>query len=131
MATGNAIIVKPSEVTPLSLLKVAEYASEVGFPAGVINVLPGLGGDAGRAIAEHPDIGKVSFTGSTLTGRKIMEAAAKSNLKRVTLELGGKSPSIIFDDADLEQTIKWAIAGVLCVFPVCLAESSYSSTWIA
>ena len=113
LATGNTVVIKPSEVTPLSTLKLAEFVSEAGVPPGVVNVVPGLGSVAGQAITEHPEIGKVSFTGSTLTGRKIMEAAAKSNLKRVTLELGGKSPTIIFDDADLEQAIKWAIAGVL------------------
>lgn len=119
LACGNAIILKPSEVTPLSVLKLAELTHEAGFPPGVVNVLPGLGQIAGQAISEHPGIGKVSFTGSTLVGRKIMEAAAKTNLKRVTLELGGKNPTIVFDDADLEQAIKWSIGGILCVCNVC------------
>lgn len=113
LACGNAIILKPSELTPLSALKFAELAHEAGFPPGVINVLPGLGSVAGQAISEHPGIGKIAFTGSTLVGRKIMETSAKTNLKRVSLELGGKSPAIIFDDADLGQAIKWAIGGIL------------------
>lgn len=113
LATGNAIVLKPSELTPLTALKFAELAQEAGFPPGVVNVLPGLGGVTGQALAEHKEVGKIAFTGSTLVGRKIMETASKTNLKRVTLELGGKSPTIIFDDADLEQAIKWTIAGVL------------------
>ena len=118
LATGNTIILKPSELTPLSALKFAEFAQEAGFPPGVVNVLPGHGRIAGQAISEHPGIGKVGFTGSTLVGRKIMEAAARTNLKRVSLELGGKSPTIIFDDADLEQAVKWAIGGILYVLHV-------------
>lgn len=113
LATGNTVILKPSEVTPLSTLKLADLIKEAGFPPGVVNVLPGYGSVVGQAIVEHPEIMKVSFTGSTLTGRKIMETAAKSNLKRVTLELGGKSPNIVFDDADLEQAIKWTSMGIL------------------
>ena len=113
LATGNAIILKPSELTPLTALKFAQLAHEAGFPAGVVNVIPGYGRTAGQALAEHPDVGKIGFTGSTIVGRKIMETAAKTNLKRVSLELGGKSPSIIFDDANLEQSIKWAIGGIL------------------
>ncbi|KAJ3555132.1 hypothetical protein NM688_g2743 [Phlebia brevispora] len=112
LATGNTIILKPSELTPLSALKFAELASQAGFPPGVINVVPGYGSTAGQAISEHPLIRKVSFTGSTLTGRKIMEAAAKTNMKRVTLELGGKNPNIVFDDADLAQAVKWSTLGI-------------------
>ncbi|KAG8221418.1 aldehyde dehydrogenase domain-containing protein [Butyriboletus roseoflavus] len=112
LATGNTIILKPSELTPLSALLFTTLIEEAGFPPGVINIVNGYGATAGQAISEHPIIGKVAFTGSTLTGRKIMEAAAKSNLKPVTLELGGKSPNIIFDDADLEQAVKWAIHGI-------------------
>ncbi|PSS37837.1 hypothetical protein PHLCEN_2v305 [Hermanssonia centrifuga] len=112
LACGNAIILKPSEMTPLTALKVAELSVEAGFPPGVINVLPGYGSVAGQALTEHPKVGKISFTGSTLVGRKIMETAARTNLKRVTLELGGKSPSIIFDDADLDQAVKWASMGI-------------------
>jgi aldehyde dehydrogenase (NAD+) len=86
---------------------------EAGFPPGVFNLLTGYGPTAGAAISSHMKIEKVAFTGSTLVGRKIMEAAAKSNLKRVTLELGGKSPNIIFDDADLDQAVNWASHGLL------------------
>ncbi|KAH7890612.1 aldehyde dehydrogenase domain-containing protein [Phlebopus sp. FC_14] len=112
LATGNTVVLKPSELTPLSALLFSTLISEAGFPPGVINIVNGYGSTAGQAISEHPIIGKVAFTGSTLTGRKIMEAAAKSNLKPVTLELGGKSPTIVFDDADLEQAVKWAIHGI-------------------
>ena len=113
LATGNAVVVKPSEATSLSILRFAELVAEAGFPAGVFNVVPGLGAVAGQALTEHPDVGKVSFTGSTAVGRRIMEVSSKTNLKRVTLELGGKSPTIIFDDANLEQAIKWAAGGAL------------------
>ena len=85
---------------------------EAGFPPGVVNIVNGYGPTAGAAIAEHPDIEKVAFTGSTLIGRHIMTAAAKTNLKKVTLELGGKSPNIIFDDADIDQAVAWASHGV-------------------
>jgi aldehyde dehydrogenase (NAD+) len=86
---------------------------EAGFPPGVLNLVTGYGQTVGNAISSHMKIGKVAFTGSTLVGRKIMEAAAKSNLKPVTLELGGKSPNIIFDDADLDQTVNWTAHGIL------------------
>lgn len=113
LATGNCIVLKPSELTPLAALKLAELANAAGFPPGVFNVVTGYGATAGQALVEHLHVGKVAFTGSTLVGRKVMETAARSNLKRVTLELGGKSPVIIFDDADLEQAIKWATLGAL------------------
>ena len=112
LATGNTIVMKPSEVTPLTALIVADMMREVGFPPGVFNVVVGYGNTVGQAISEHHGIQKVAFTGSTIVGRKVMEAAAKSNLKNVTLELGGKSPNIIFNDADLEQSINWAAHGV-------------------
>ncbi|KAJ7150506.1 aldehyde dehydrogenase [Mycena crocata] len=112
LATGNAIILKPSEFTPLTALRMAALFQEAGFPAGVVNILVGYGPTVGQAIAEHMDIQKVAFTGSTLVGRKIMAAAAQSNLKNVTLELGGKSPNIIFDDADLDQAVNWAAHGI-------------------
>ncbi|KAF7325153.1 Aldehyde dehydrogenase [Mycena kentingensis (nom. inval.)] len=108
LATGNCIVLKPSEMTPLSALKFCDLVTEAGFPPGVVNIINGYGTTVGAAIAEHMDIGKVAFTGSTLVGRKVMEAAARTNLKVVTLELGGKSPSIVFDDCNLEETIKWA-----------------------
>lgn len=88
-------------------------AVEAGVPPGVLNILTGYGNTVGVAISQHMDIQKVAFTGSTIVGRKILEASAKSNLKNVTLELGGKSPNIIFDDADLEQAVNWAAFGIL------------------
>jgi len=112
LATGNTIVMKPSELTPLTALRMGELIIEAGFPPGVVNIVIGYGHTVGAAIAEHMDIDKVSFTGSTLTGRKVMAAAASSNLKPVTLELGGKSPNIIFDDADLEQAVNWASHGI-------------------
>ncbi|KAF7320219.1 Aldehyde dehydrogenase [Mycena kentingensis (nom. inval.)] len=112
LATGNTIILKPSEFTPLTALKMCSLIKEAGFPDGVVNVLVGYGQTVGQAISEHMGIEKVAFTGSTLVGRKVMEAAAKSNLKNVTLELGGKSPNIVFDDADLEQAVNWSAHGI-------------------
>ncbi|KXN93302.1 Aldehyde dehydrogenase [Leucoagaricus sp. SymC.cos] len=112
LATGNTVVLKPSEMTPLSALRIADLANEAGFPPGVINIVNGYGAAAGSAIAAHPKIQKVAFTGSTLTGRKILKASSETNLKVVTLELGGKSPTIVFDDANLEQTLKWAAAGI-------------------
>jgi len=112
LATGNSIVLKPSEFTPLTALIVAELVQQAGFPPGVLNVVTGYGNTVGQAITEHMGIEKVAFTGSTLVGRKVMEAAAKSNLKNVTLELGGKSPNIIFDDANLDQAVNWAAHGV-------------------
>jgi aldehyde dehydrogenase (NAD+) len=106
LATGCTIVLKPAEQTPLSALRVAELAMEAGFPEGVINVVPGFGETAGAAVAEHYDIDKVAFTGSTEVGKLIMQAAARTNLKRVTLELGGKSPNIIFADSDLDAAIE-------------------------
>src|SRR5579864_9103597 len=108
LATGNTIVMKPAEQTPLTALRIGELIVEAGFPEGVVNILPGYGPTAGAAIAWHHGIDKVAFTGSTEVGHLIMEAAAKSNLKRVTLELGGKSPNIVFADADLDQAIEGA-----------------------
>ncbi|KAJ7606683.1 aldehyde dehydrogenase domain-containing protein [Roridomyces roridus] len=112
LATGNAIVIKPSEFTPMTALRMCELINEAGFPKGVVNVLVGYGHTVGQTISEHMDIQKVAFTGSTLVGRKVMAAAAATNLKNVTLELGGKSPNIIFDDADLEQAVNWAAHGI-------------------
>ncbi|OJA09451.1 hypothetical protein AZE42_02624 [Rhizopogon vesiculosus] len=112
LAAGNTIVLKPSELTPLTALRLCPLLVEAGFPDGVINIVSGYGSIAGQAISENMIIEKVAFTGSTLVGRKVMEAAAKSNLKKVTLELGGKSPSIIFDDVDLEQAVKWVGHGI-------------------
>lgn len=111
LAAGNTIVMKPAEITPLTSLRIAELMAEVGLPDGVVNMLPGLGAEAGQAIAEHPDIAKVAFTGSTATGRRIVQASA-GNLKKVQLELGGKGPNIVFDDADLTAAVNgsaWAI----------------------
>jgi aldehyde dehydrogenase (NAD+) len=112
LATGNTVLMKPAEQTPLSALCIGELILEAGFPAGVVNILPGFGPTAGAAIARHMDIDKVAFTGSTEVGRLIMEAAAKSNLKPVTLELGGKSPNIIFEDVDLDEAVEGAHMGL-------------------
>ena len=100
-------------MTPLSALRVCMMVEEAGFPPGVLNVVTGYGTTVGAAISSHMKIDKVAFTGSTAVGRKIMEAAARSNLKNVTLELGGKSPNIIFNDADLDQAVNWAAHGIL------------------
>jgi betaine-aldehyde dehydrogenase len=111
LAAGNTIVMKPAEVTPLSSLKIAELMREAGLPDGVVNMVPGLGAVAGQAIAEHPGIHKIAFTGSTATGRKIVQASA-GNLKKVQLELGGKGPNIVFDDANLVAAVNgsaWAI----------------------
>ncbi|HEY2584444.1 MAG TPA: aldehyde dehydrogenase family protein [Tepidisphaeraceae bacterium] len=108
LAMGCTVVLKPAEQTPLSVLRVGELAMEAGFPEGVINIIPGYGETAGAAVAEHNDIDKVAFTWSTEVGKLIMQAAARSNLKRVTLELGGKSPNIVFADADLDQAVEGA-----------------------
>ncbi|TDL29623.1 aldehyde dehydrogenase [Rickenella mellea] len=112
LATGCTIVMKPSEITPLTALKLSELVKEAGFPPGVVNTVPSLGHIGGAALAVHSDVDKVAFTGSTVTGRKIMESAAKSNLKKVSLELGGKSPHLIFESADLEQAANWAALGI-------------------
>ena len=104
LAAGNTVVMKPSELTPLSTLRIAELALEVGFPPGVLNVVPGYGHTAGARIAEHPDIGKVAFTGSTTTGRSIVKASA-GNLKKLQLELGGKGPNIVFEDANIPAAV--------------------------
>lgn len=108
LATGNTVVLKTAEQTPLSALRIGELIIEAGFPPGVVNILSGYGPTAGAAISHHMDIDKVAFTGSTEVGHLIMEAAAKSNLKRVTLELGGKSPNIVFADADMNAAIAGA-----------------------
>lgn len=112
LATGNTVVLKTAEQTPLSGLVFAQLVKEAGFPPGVVNIISGFGKTAGAAISSHMGIDKVAFTGSTLVGRSIMKAAASSNLKKVTLELGGKSPNIVFNDADIEQTISWVNFGI-------------------
>ncbi|XP_028804948.1 aldehyde dehydrogenase family 2 member C4-like [Neltuma alba] len=113
LAAGCTMVVKPAEQTPLSALFYAHLAKLAGIPDGVLNVITGFGPTAGAAISSHMDIDKVSFTGSTQVGREVMQAAAKSNLKQVSLELGGKSPIIIFDDADVDKAVELALIGVL------------------
>ncbi|GAE00283.1 hypothetical protein PVAR5_9024 [Paecilomyces variotii No. 5] len=111
-AAGNTVVLKTAEQTPLSGLYGAKLIAEAGFPAGVVNIISGFGRTAGAAISSHMDIDKVAFTGSTFVGRLILQAAAKSNLNKVTVELGGKSPNIVFDDADIDNAISWANFGI-------------------
>ncbi|MDB5313038.1 MAG: betaine-aldehyde dehydrogenase [Gemmataceae bacterium] len=112
LACGNTLVLKPAEQTPLTALWVARLAQEVGFPDGVVNVVPGYGPTAGAALASHLDVDKIAFTGETTTGKIVMTAAAQSNLKRVSLELGGKSPNVVFADADLDAAIEGAYFGL-------------------
>lgn len=121
LACGNTVLLKPAEETPLTALRLGELSIEAGFPPGVINILTGPGEPTGSAITAHMGVAKVAFTGSTEVGRKVMEAAAHSNLKKISLELGGKSPNVIFADADLNKAVRgatWAVfstAGQECV----------------
>lgn len=107
-------LAQPSEMTPLTANYLAALSLEAGVPAGVLNVVHGFGATVGHALASSMDIKKIAFTGSTLIGRQIMKDAAASNLKSVTLELGGKSPTLVFDDANLEDAVGWAVFG--CYF---------------
>jgi acyl-CoA reductase-like NAD-dependent aldehyde dehydrogenase len=123
LACGNTLILKPAEQTPLTAVRLGELLVDAGVPAGAINILTGFGTTAGAALANHEDVDKVAFTGSTQVGKKILEGSAR-NLKRVTLELGGKSPNILFNDADLDR----AVAGALQAFcsnsgQICMAGS--------
>jgi len=111
LACGNTVVLKPAEQTPLSALRLGELLDEAGIPPGVVNIVTGYGATAGAAIASHPDLDKVAFTGSTEVGREVMRAAA-GNLKRVSLELGGKSPNIVFADADLDQAAVGAASAI-------------------
>jgi aldehyde dehydrogenase (NAD+) len=124
IAAGNTIVIKTAEQTPLSALVAAKLVKEAGFPPGVINVLSGFGKTAGAAISSHMDIDKVAFTGSTVVGRQVMKAAASSNLKKVTLELGGKSPNIVFDDADIDNAISWVNFGIFFNHGQCCCAGS-------
>jgi acyl-CoA reductase-like NAD-dependent aldehyde dehydrogenase len=108
LACGNTALLKPAEQAPLTTLRLAELIHECGVPPGVVNVLPGYGVTAGAAMAAHPDVDKIAFTGSTGVGKQILQASA-SNMKKVTLELGGKSPNIVFPDADLDKAIETAV----------------------
>ncbi|XP_023573094.1 mitochondrial 10-formyltetrahydrofolate dehydrogenase [Octodon degus] len=112
LAAGNTLVLKPAQVTPLTALKFAELSAKAGFPKGVINILPGSGGVAGQRLSEHPDIRKLGFTGSTWIGKQIMKSCAVSNLKKVSLELGGKSPLIIFHDCELDKAVRMGMGAV-------------------
>lgn len=112
LAAGCSIILKPAEQTPLTAIRLGELMMEAGIPTGAVNIITGFGETAGAAIARHPDINKISFTGSTEVGKLILKAAAETNLKRITLELGGKSPTIIFADADVDAAIPAAAAAI-------------------
>ena len=111
LAAGNCVVLKPAELTPLTAIRIAELALEAGIPPGVFNVLPGKGSIAGEAMVRHPGVDKITFTGSTEVGKHIMKLAADT-MKKVTLELGGKSPNIVFADADLEQALRGATTGI-------------------
>ncbi len=111
LAAGCTMVLKPSELTPLTALELAAIAEEVGLPAGVLNVVTGLGADAGQPLSEHPGVDKLAFTGSVPTGAKIMAAAAR-DIKNVSLELGGKSPFVVFADSDIEKAVEWIMFGI-------------------
>ena len=110
LATGNTVVLKPAEFTPLTALAFAELCQEAGLPAGVVNIVTG-DGSTGEALVKHPDVDKIAFTGSTEVGRAIRSATAASH-KRLSLELGGKSPFIIFDDADLDSAVEGLVDGI-------------------
>jgi acyl-CoA reductase-like NAD-dependent aldehyde dehydrogenase len=112
LATGCTVVLKPAEQTPLTALKLGELFLEAGLPSGVVNILPGFGPTAGAALAAHPDIDKVAFTGSTEVGKIIMAAAANSNIKKVSLELGGKAPNIVFADSNIDAAVMGAMRGI-------------------
>lgn len=125
LAAGNSVVLKPAEQSPLTALRLAALAEEAGVPAGVFNVVPGLGAEAGQALGRHPDVDCLAFTGSTATGKRFMEYSGQSNLKRVWLECGGKSPHIVFDDCpDLDRA---ALAAAIGIFnnqgEICIAGS--------
>lgn len=123
LAAGNTVVVKPSEVTPASLLELGRLIEQAGFPPGVVNVVTGYGEEAGQALAQHADVAKVAFTGSAGTGRSVMHAAAE-HLAPVSLEMGGKSPNIIFADADLSNAVNGVLAGVFAATgQTCMAGS--------
>ena len=123
IAAGCAVVIKPSEFTSASTLEYAELTREAGFPDGVFNVVAGYGQEAGSALVDHPDVAKITFTGSDTTGARIYAQAAKT-MKRVTLELGGKSPNIVFDDCDLDQAAAGAVSGIFAAAgQTCIAGS--------
>jgi (Z)-2-((N-methylformamido)methylene)-5-hydroxybutyrolactone dehydrogenase len=123
LAAGNTVVIKPSEFTSASALEFMKLIEEAGFPPGVVNVVTGFGADVGTALVEHPLVRKVAFTGSDATGQRVYESAARG-LKRVSMELGGKSPNIVFDDADLDNAIKGVISGIFAATgQTCIAGS--------
>ncbi|PNS18459.1 Aldehyde dehydrogenase [Sphaceloma murrayae] len=124
IACGNTVVLKTAEQTPLSGLFAAKLIKEAGFPPGVVNIISGFGKVAGAAISSHMDVDKVAFTGSTVIGRQILKAAAGSNLKKVTLELGGKSPNIVFEDADIDNAISWVNFGIFFNHGQCCCAGS-------
>src|SRR5271157_1611211 len=124
LAAGCTVVLKPAEQTPLSALRVGELIEEAGFPMGVVNIVTGLGETAGAALAAHPGVDKIAFTGSTEVGRLIVAAAGKSNLKKVTLELGGKSPNIVLADADLSAAIPGAASAIFFNHGQCCCAGS-------
>ncbi len=111
LACGNTVVLKPAEQTPLTALRLGEICQEAGLPDGVLDIVPGYGSTAGAALAEHMDVDKIAFTGGSATGRIIMQAASK-NLKQITLELGGKSPNIVFADSDIDSAVAGAMTGI-------------------
>lgn len=137
IAAGNTVVFKPSELTSVTALEAAKLFEEAGAPAGVFNVVTGTGPEVGAALAAHDDVDKISFTGSTAVGREVQRAAA-GNLKRVTLELGGKSPNIVFEDADIEQAVSGALNGIFfnqgetcCAGSRLLVQNSIHDTFLS
>jgi aldehyde dehydrogenase (NAD+) len=123
LAAGNTVVIKPSEYTSASALEFMKLVEQAGFPSGVVNVVTGFGADVGTPLVEHPLVRKIAFTGSDATGQRIYESAARG-MKRVTMELGGKSPNIVFDDADLDNAVKGAISGIFAATgQTCIAGS--------
>src|ERR1700692_2028143 len=123
LAAGCTVVLKPAEQTPLTALRLGELITEAGIPDGVVNIVPGFGETAGSALAAHPDVDKIAFTGSTEVGRLIVDAA-RGNLKKVSLELGGKSPNVVFKDADLEVAIPGAASGIFFNHGQCCCAGS-------
>jgi len=123
LATGNCVVLKPAEQTPLSALRLGELIQQAGIPDGVVNIVPGYGETAGAALSAHPDVDKVAFTGSTEVGKLILQAAA-GNLKKVSLELGGKSPNVVYADADIDQAIAGAASAIFFNHGQCCCAGS-------
>jgi phenylacetaldehyde dehydrogenase len=123
LATGNTVVLKPAEQTPLTALRLGELIQQAGFPDGVVNIVPGYGETAGAALAAHPDVDKIAFTGSTEVGKLILQAAA-GNLKKVSLELGGKSPNVVFADVDLDAAIAGAASAIFFNHGQCCCAGS-------